>query len=92
MALTNQGIRQTSGGTDAGVTGRSRAWIPYRTLRQDRWWLNPLLVFLGFSAFVVYATIRAFQDAHYYSTPYLSPSSPASLPSRSSSRATRTRS
>ena len=73
MALTNQGIRQTSGGTDAGVTGRSRAWIPYRTLRQDRWWLNPLLVFLGFSAFVVYATIRAFQDAHYYSTPYLSP-------------------
>ncbi len=73
MALTNQGIRQTSGGTDHGVTGRSRAWIPHRTLRQDRWWLNPLLVFLAFSAFVVYATVRAFQDAHYYSTPYLSP-------------------
>jgi hypothetical protein len=44
-----------------------------RTLRQDRWWAFPLLTFLGFSAFIVYATWRAFSGDGYYSTPYLSP-------------------
>ena len=52
--------------TDAGVRGPTRAPIEERTLRADRWWLYPLATFVVFSAFVVYATIRAFQGAHYY--------------------------
>jgi hypothetical protein len=57
----------------AGVGGPTRAHIEARTLRQDRWWLYPLTTFVVFFAFVVYATIRAFQGSHYYSAPYLSP-------------------
>ncbi|MFN8062667.1 MAG: hypothetical protein U0Q12_26180 [Vicinamibacterales bacterium] len=43
------------------------------TMRQDAWWLQPLAVFLGFSAFIVYSTWAAFQNAHYHFGPYLSP-------------------
>jgi len=44
-----------------------------QTLRRDKWWATPLVVFIGLSAFVVYATWAAFQNAHYTSGPYLSP-------------------
>jgi hypothetical protein len=57
----------------SGVTSAGRAEIPERTHRQDRWWLYPLATFLGFTAFIVYSTWRAFSGAHYYVTPYLSP-------------------
>lgn len=43
------------------------------TSRRDRWWLAPLLVFLGLSTFVVYSTWAAFQGEHYTYGPYLSP-------------------
>ena len=43
------------------------------TSRHDVWWLQPLLVCLGLSAFVVYATWAAFQGTHYHFGPYLSP-------------------
>ncbi len=43
------------------------------TMRRDVWWTQPLLVFLGLSAFLVYATWAAFQGEHYTSGPYLSP-------------------
>ena len=43
------------------------------TSRRDNWWAAPLGVFLGLSAFVVYATWAAFQGAHYHFGPYLSP-------------------
>ena len=43
------------------------------TLRPDAWWLQPTVVFLGLSAFVVYSTWAAFQGAHYHFGPYLSP-------------------
>jgi len=59
--------------TDAGVTGPTRARIEDKTLRPDRWWLSPLTTFVVFSAFVVYATWRAFAGEFYYSSPYLSP-------------------
>lgn len=40
------------------------------TTRTDAWWIQPLLVFLGFSAFIVYSTWAAFQgtqsDKCYY--------------------------
>ncbi len=56
-----------------GVMGPGRARVQTRTLRQDRWWLAPLITFVVFGAFVVYATWRAFSGSHYYSAPYLSP-------------------
>ena len=43
------------------------------TLRRDAWWLQPLVVFTILSAFIVYATWAAFQNAHYIYGPYLSP-------------------
>ncbi len=43
------------------------------TMRRDAWWAQPLLVFLGLSAFIVYSTWAALQGAHYHSGPYLSP-------------------
>jgi hypothetical protein len=43
------------------------------TSRRDTWWVKPLLVFLGLSAFVVYSTWAAFQNEHYIHGPYLSP-------------------
>ena len=44
-----------------------------QTMRPDAWWVQPALVFLGLGAFVVYSTWAAFQGAHYFSGPYLSP-------------------
>ena len=34
------------------------------TTRPDAWWLQPLAVFLGFSAFIIYSTWAAFQGIH----------------------------
>jgi hypothetical protein len=31
------------------------------TSRPDAWWVQPLVVFLGFAAFIVYSTWAAFQ-------------------------------
>ena len=44
-----------------------------QTMRRDAWWVQPLLVFLGLSTFVVYSTWAAFQGAHYHYGNYLSP-------------------
>src|SRR5215813_1307067 len=43
------------------------------TMRPGAWWLQPLLVFLGLSAFVAYSTWAAFQGNHDRFGPYLSP-------------------
>ena len=43
------------------------------TMRRDRWWVQPLAIFLVLSSFLVYATWAAFQNAHYTFGPYLSP-------------------
>jgi hypothetical protein len=44
-----------------------------QTVRNDTWWLSPLLVFLGLGTFVVYTTWAALQGQHYHWGPYLSP-------------------
>jgi len=44
-----------------------------RTMRPDSWWVQPLLILIGLSTFIVYATWAAFQGVHYNSGPYLSP-------------------
>ena len=44
-----------------------------RTARRDAWWVQPLVVFIGLSTFLVYSTWAAFQGDHYTFGPYLSP-------------------
>ncbi len=53
-----------------------------RTARKDNWWVEPLLVFLGFSTFIVYSTWAALQplqfaeytvDGANYLSPFFSP-------------------
>jgi len=48
-----------------------------QTRRRDLWWLQPVAVFAGLSAFVIYSTWAAFQGVHYHSEAggayYLSP-------------------
>ncbi|MGI9078014.1 MAG: succinate dehydrogenase [Gemmatimonadaceae bacterium] len=43
------------------------------TLRRDAWYVQPLIVFIILSSFLIYATWAAFQNAHYEFGPYLSP-------------------
>jgi hypothetical protein len=61
----------------ASSTEVARSLSPPRgfgqTSRIDRWWAKPLLVLVGLSAFVAYATWAAFQGEYYYYGPYLSP-------------------
>jgi hypothetical protein len=44
-----------------------------QTSRRDNWWVTPAAVFTVFTAFIIYATWAAFQNAHYEFGPYLSP-------------------
>lgn len=44
-----------------------------QTSRNDAWWVQPVAVFLGLSAFIIYSTWAAFQGEHYAFGPYLSP-------------------
>ena len=44
-----------------------------KTMRKDLWWVQPLVVFLGLSLFIIYSTWAAFQAEHYSFGPYLSP-------------------
>lgn len=44
-----------------------------QTRRKDAWWVQPLAVFCGLSAFIIYSTWAAFQGEFYAWGPYLSP-------------------
>jgi hypothetical protein len=77
VAASGHQAHSTAVGT-AGITarrlpaarGRARIEGP---IRWDRWWVEPALVVLVLGSFVVYSTWAAFQNAHYYAAPYLSP-------------------
>ncbi len=56
-----------------GVFSSGRAKIKERTLRTDRWWLQPAFTVFVLFSFIVYATIRAFENAHYFAAPLISP-------------------
>src|ERR1700722_4874946 len=56
-----------------GVATPGRAKNAARPLRTGRWWLQPAVPFAVFVLFIIYATWRAFENAHFYRTPYLSP-------------------
>ena len=43
------------------------------TERRDAWWVQPLLVFSGLTAFIIYTTWAALQGEYYSYGPYLSP-------------------
>lgn len=57
--------------------GQALTTLPRRgfaqTSRSDLWWVKPLAVFLGLTAFVVYSTWAALQNAHFEYQGYLSP-------------------
>ena len=59
--------------TGDAVAEAGRAAVGARTLRTDRWWLQPLLTVAALVAFIVYSTLRAFENANYYAAPYISP-------------------
>src|SRR5215467_5119102 len=58
---------------------RTRAQIPDRTLRKDKWWQTGALVATLLSIWVIYATVRVFMGNWYfvpkyhYLTPFYSP-------------------
>ncbi|GAC1328081.1 MAG: hypothetical protein NVSMB13_14930 [Mycobacteriales bacterium] len=59
--------------TDIEQGSKRRIELPGRTLRQDRWWVSPLITFLVLLSFIVYATVAAFANKNYYKAPYISP-------------------
>jgi hypothetical protein len=62
-------------GATAQGQGRIAARPPIRAahLRTDSWWALPLTVVVVLLSFIVYSTWAAFQNAHYFADPYLSP-------------------
>ena len=67
MALIDSGKEKT------GVFSTTRASIKERTLRTDRWWLQPAITVAVLVSFIIYATIRAFENKHYFAEPLISP-------------------
>ena len=57
----------------SGVFSPTRAKIKERTLRTDKWWLQPLITFGVLFSFIIYATFRAFENANYFVEPLISP-------------------
>jgi hypothetical protein len=55
------------------MAGAARAPIAVAHLRRDTWWALPVAVVAVLGSFIVYSTWAAFQNAHYYAAPYLSP-------------------
>ena len=52
-----------------GVFSTTRAAIKERTLRTDRWWLQPLIIVAVLISFIIYATFRAFENKYYFAEP-----------------------
>ena len=50
---------------------RRRGWG--ETMRRDAWWIQPAVVFIILSSFLIYSGWAAFQNAHYEYGNYLSP-------------------
>ena len=60
-------------GSPAGTGAPGRARIDAKTLRTDRWWLQPLITVTVLVSFIIYSTIRAFANVDYFLDPYISP-------------------
>ena len=59
--------------TTAGLDAPGRAKIDAKTLRQDRWWIQPAITAFVLVSFIIYSTWRAFANANYFVEPYISP-------------------
>ncbi len=59
--------------TTAGLDAPGRAKIDAKTLRQDRWWIQPAITAFVLLSFIIYSTWRAFANANYFVEPYISP-------------------
>ena len=57
----------------SGVFSPGRAKIKERTLRTDKWWIEPAITFGVLFSFIIYATFRAFENANYFAEPLISP-------------------
>ena len=57
----------------SGDFSPTRAKISKRTLRTDKWWLQPAITFGVLFSFVIYATFRAFENKYYFVEPLISP-------------------
>ena len=55
-----------------GVDAPGRAQIGAKTLRTDRWWIQPAITWAMLTAFVVYSAWRVFSGEFYYASPYVS--------------------
>jgi len=53
-----------------GVTTSEKP-LEKRTLRTDRWWVEPALTFIVLTLFIIYATFRTFENQFYSSTHHL---------------------
>jgi len=77
--VTRAAADPAAGKTTAGVGGKSRAAIPARTLRTDRWWLQPAVTFTLLVIWLLYALIRTasqrayFVEQYHYLSPFSSP-------------------
>lgn len=57
----------------SGVYSATRAKISARTVRTDRWWLQPAITVAVLVSFIIYATFRAFEAKFYFAEPLISP-------------------
>ena len=71
-AVAFQGARRRRPGP-IWSAATTRAAIAARTLRTDRWWVQPAITAAVLLAFIAYSTFRAFQNAYYFAEPYISP-------------------
>jgi hypothetical protein len=55
------------------ISSQEAAIKPLATQRHDNWWIEPALVFVGFTLFVIYTVWRAFEADYFEVGPYLSP-------------------
>jgi hypothetical protein len=72
-ATAPRGTGAVTPGRGSGGPAPRRASIAARHLRTDRWWVQPAITAAVLIAFIIYATFRAFQNAYYFSEPYISP-------------------
>lgn len=56
-----------------GIFSATRAKITERTLRTDKWWLEPSITVAVLVSFIIYATFRAFEAKYYFTEPLISP-------------------
>ena len=56
-----------------GVGSPTRAQVPYRHLRIDKWWIQPAITVGVLVSFIIYSTFRAFENKYYFSEPLISP-------------------